>query len=137
MKHFAQRLALDVYITWDYAKLGGRMENEVLLDRVQNLLLGMEERTNSRFDKIDSRLNGIDDRLDGIDGRLDGIDARLNVLDAKVDSLTREVRLNNELLEPFIRWSNQLESEVIRLAAALQDVQSRLAKLENAPNPAL
>ena len=39
--------------------------------------------------------------------------------------------LNNELLAPFIRWSHSVENEVIRLSAQLQDVQARLAKLEN------
>ena len=44
-----------------------------MLDRVQNLLLGMEER----------------------------IGVQLRTLDTKVDSITRELTLNNELLGPL------------------------------------
>ena len=45
------------------------MDNEQLLDRVQTLLLGMEERVNVRFDKVDTRLDGMDARLNGMDAR--------------------------------------------------------------------
>jgi len=96
------------------------MDSEQLIDKVQVLLLGMEERllarmeerNGPRFDKIDARFDGVDARFDGVDARLDGVDARLDRLETKVDSLSREVRLNNELLRPFM------------------DVQARLKKLE-------
>ena|SRR5436190_927724 len=102
------------------------MDKEQLLDKIQNLLLGMEERINTRFD-------GIDNRLDGIDNRLDGVDSKLRTLDGKVESVRAEVKLHNELLAPFINWSHRIEDEVIRLSAALLDLQARLAKLENPP----
>ena len=107
------------------------MDNEQLIDRVQTLLLDMEERTNKRFDKIDTRFEAIDARFDGIDSKLDRMDARLGSVETKVDSVHRELTLNNELLAPFIRWSHSVENEVIRLSAQLQEVQARLAKLEN------
>jgi hypothetical protein len=93
------------------------MDNEQLIDRVQNLLMRMEERIGVRFD--------------GVDGRLDRMDSRLVSVETKVDSVRRELALNNELLKPFIGWSHQLEDEVIRLSAQLQDVQERLKKLEH------
>jgi archaellum component FlaC len=110
------------------------MDNEQLLDKVQNLLLGMEERINTRFEAVDRRFNGVDNRLNGLDNRLDGLDSRLQTLDGKVDSVRAEVKLHNELLAPFINWSHRIEDEVIRLSAALQDLQARLAKLENPPS---
>jgi hypothetical protein len=100
------------------------MDSEQLIDKVQVLLLGMEERLLARMEER----NG--PRFDKINARLDGVDARLDRLETKVDSLSREVRLNNELLRPFIAWSHQIEDEVIRLSAQLQDVQARLKKLE-------
>lgn len=103
------------------------MENEQLIERVQILLLGMEERTNTRLDKMDARLDKIDVRLDKIDTRLDSLEGTLG-------SVAREVKLNNELLSPFIRWSHSVEDEIIRLSAQLQDVQARLKRLEN-PQP--
>ena len=101
------------------------MDSEQLIDKVQVLLLGMEERLLARMEER----NG--PRFDKINARLDGVDARLDRLETKVDSLSREVRLNNELLRPFIAWSHQIEDEVIRLSAQLQDVQARLKKLES------
>jgi len=109
------------------------MDSEQMVDRIQNLLLGMEERTNVRFDKVDTRLDGIDARLDGVDARFDKTDARLGSIETKVDSVARELTLNNQLLAPFINWSHRVEDEIIRLSAQLQEVQARLAKLENPP----
>ena len=65
------------------------MDNVQLIDRVQTLLLGMEERTNARFDKVDSRL--------------DSIETRLGSMETELASVHRELTLNNELLAPFIR----------------------------------
>ena len=48
----------------------------------------------------------------------------------KWKSVRAEVKLHNELLAPFINWSHRIEDEVIRLSAALQDSQARLAKLD-------
>jgi hypothetical protein len=92
------------------------MDNEQLIDKVQTMLLGMEER--------------IDRRFDGVDRRLEGVEGRLGTVETKLDSVAREVTLHNQLLAPFIRWSHQIEDEVIRLSAQLQDVQARLKKLE-------
>ncbi len=83
-----------------------------MIDRIQNMLLGMEERSNVRFDRVE---------------------ARLDSLETKVDSIARELKLNNELLGPFIHWSHRVEDEIIRLSAQLQEVQARLAKLEHPP----
>jgi chromosome segregation ATPase len=94
-----------------------RMDNEQLLDRVQTLLLGMEERVDRRFDEVDRRF--------------DEVDSKIELVDRKVESVRAEVKLHNELLAPFITWSHRIEDEVIRLSAALQDLQTRLAKLEN------
>src|SRR6266567_1230662 len=102
------------------------MDNEQMIDRIQNLLLGMEERTNVRFDQVDAR-------LDQVDARLEQVDVRLGSLETKVDSVARELKLNNELLGPFIHWSHRVEDEIIRLSAQLQEVQARLAKLEHPP----
>jgi len=85
------------------------MDNELLLDRVQNLLLGMEERVDGRFQAMEERIDG---KLQAMEGRIDGkfqameerIDARLVTLDRKVDSVRAEVKLHNELLAPFITW---------------------------------
>src|SRR6266852_931036 len=102
------------------------MDNEQMIDRIQNLLLGMEERTNVRFDQVDAR-------LDNVEVRLDKVEVRLGSLETKVDSVARELKLNNELLGPFIHWSHRVEDEIIRLSAQLQEVQARLAKLEHPP----
>jgi len=109
------------------------MDSEQMVDKIQNLLLGMEERTNVRFDKVDARLDGVGVRLDKVDGRLDKMDGRLGSIETKVDSVARELTLNNELLAPFITWSHRVEDEIIRLSAQLQEVKARLAKLENPP----
>ena len=93
------------------------MDNEQLIDRVQSLLLDMEVRTNKRFDKMEIQLGSLN--------------ARLGSVETKLDSVHRELTLNNELLAPFIRWSHSVENEIIRLSAQLQEVQARLAKLEN------
>src|SRR5712691_8230689 len=95
------------------------MDNEQMIDRIQNLLLGMEERTNVRFDQADARF--------------DQMDVRLSSVETKVDSVARELKLNNELLGPFIHWSHRVEDENIRLSAQLKEVQARLAKLEHPP----
>ena len=107
------------------------MDNEQLLDRLQNLFLGMEERVNTRFDGVDNRLDGVENRLDGVENRLDGVDNRLQSLESKMESVSREFTLNNQLLSPFIHWSHRIENEIIRLSAELQDMQARLRKLEN------
>src|SRR5437667_11587846 len=115
------------------------MDNEQMIDKIQNLLLGMEERTNIRFDQVDARLDkiesrldrleirfdGVEVRLDRVEVRLDGVDVRLGSLETKVDSVARELTLNNQLLGPFIHWSHRVEDEIIRLSAQLQEVQSR------------
>ena len=56
------------------------------------------------------------------------------MIDIRLDSLTRELKLNNELLGPFIHSSHNVEEDIVRLSAQLQDVQARLKKLEN-PEP--
>jgi hypothetical protein len=78
------------------------MENEELLDKVQNLLFNMEGRMTSRFDAADVRLR----------------------------SVQREQGITNESLAPFLKWSHQLEGEVVRLSAELAEVRQRLDKLE-------
>jgi len=55
------------------------MDNEQLLDKVQNLLLGMEERINTRFEAVDRRFNGLDKRLNGLDTRLRTLDGEVEV----------------------------------------------------------
>src|SRR5579863_6577017 len=100
-----------------------RMDNEQLLDRVQSLLIGMEERVEGRFTALEER----------IDRRFDELDSKIELVDRKVESVRAEVKLHNELLAPFITWSHRIEDEVIRLSAALHDLQTRLAKLENPP----
>jgi archaellum component FlaC len=106
------------------------MDNEQLIDKVQTMLLGMEERIDRRFDGVEHRFDGVDRRLEGVDRRLEGVEGRLGTVETKLDSVAREVTLHNQLLAPFIRWSHQIEDEVIRLSAQLQDVQARLKKLE-------
>ena len=116
------------------------MGDEQLIDKIQNLLLGMEERTNVRFDKMDTRFDGVEVRLDKVEvrldkveSRLDKVESRLGAIETKVDSVARELTLNTQLLGPFIHWSHSVEDEIIRLSAQLQEVQARLAKLENLP----
>ncbi len=109
------------------------MDNEQMIDRIQDLLLGMEERTNVRFDQVDARLDSVEVRLDKVEVRLGQMDGRLGSLETKVDSVARELKLNNELLGPFIHWSHRVEDEIIRPSAQLQEVQARLAKLEHPP----
>jgi hypothetical protein len=99
------------------------MDTEQFIDRVQTMLFGMEERIGVRFD-------GVHRRLDGVERRLEGVEGRLGTVETKLDSVARKVTLHNQLLAPFIRWSHQIEDEVIRLSAQLQDVQARLKKLE-------
>jgi DNA anti-recombination protein RmuC len=109
------------------------MDSEQMLDRVQNLLLGMEGRANARFDGVEQRIGSVEERLGSVGTRLGSIETRLGSVDGKIDSVARELTLNNELLAPFIRWSHRVEDEVIRLSSELQTVQARLAKLENPP----
>jgi hypothetical protein len=106
------------------------MDNEQLLDRVQNLLLGMEERVEGKLTAMEER---IDRRFDAVDRRFDEMDSKIDLVDRKVESVRAEVKLHNELLAPFITWSHRIEDEVIRLSAALHDLQTRLAKLESPP----
>jgi chromosome segregation ATPase len=116
------------------------MDSELTLDRVQNLLLGMEGRANARFDRVEQRLSSVEGSLSSVEGslrsvegRLSSVEGRLSSVEGKIDSVARELTLNNELLAPFIRWSHRVEDEVIRLSSELQAVQARLAKLENPP----
>ena len=90
------------------------MDNNELLDAIQKLLEGSEQRTSARFDTLENRFD---------------------LLETKVDSIFRELNLQNELLAPFIRWSHQVENEVIRISVEIAEVKTRLAKLEN-PNAA-
>jgi len=78
------------------------MDNDQLLSEIQKLLEGMEQRTDAKFAIVNTRL----------------------------DSIHRELTLQNELLSPFIRWSHQVEEEVIRLSVELATVKVRLEKLE-------
>jgi hypothetical protein len=70
------------------------VDNEQLIDRVQTMLFGMEERIGVRFDRIDRRLEGIEHRLEGIERRLGTVETRL-------DSIARGGHA--ALLVPFIR----------------------------------
>lgn len=90
------------------------MDNNEPLDAIQKLLEGSEQRTSARFDTLENRFD---------------------LLETKVDSIFRELNLQNELLAPFIRWSHQVENEVIRISVEIAEVKTRLAKLEN-PNAA-
>jgi hypothetical protein len=77
------------------------VDNEQLLDKVQNLLLGLEERVNIRFDAADKRSDAMDARFDAMDARFDAMDARFDRLETKVDSISRELTLNNEFRLSF------------------------------------
>jgi hypothetical protein len=109
------------------------MQNEQLLDRVQGLLLGMEERVVAQINNVEGRLGNVEGRLGNVDTGLAILGTRVSAVETQLQSMSRELALNNELLGPFIRWSHRVEDEVIRLSAQLQDVQSRLAKLEKVP----
>jgi hypothetical protein len=91
------------------------MDNDQLLTEIQRLLEGMEQRTDAKFSNVD---------------------ARLSLIDTRLESMNRELALQNELLSPFIRWSHQVEEEVIRLSVELATVKVRLEKLENPPTAA-
>jgi hypothetical protein len=78
------------------------MNTDQLLTEIQKLLEGFEKRTDAKFTIVNARLNSID----------------------------RQLTLQNELLSPFIRWSHQVEEEVIRLSVELATVKTRLEKLE-------
>jgi hypothetical protein len=85
--------------------LESEMENEQLLDKVQNLLLGMEERINIRFEAVDGRFNGVDSRLDGIiEVRLGRVETRLGgVLHRQEGGFTfLRSYAAQQLLTPFI-----------------------------------
>jgi len=60
------------------------MDDEQLIDRVQTMLFGMEERIGVRFDRIDRR-------LEGIERRLEGIECRLGTVEKQLDSMARGV----------------------------------------------
>jgi len=94
------------------------MDNETV-DRIQLILLGFEGRIGKRLDSFEAK-----------------VDARFALVDTRLDSINRELTLQNELLSPFIRWSHQVEEEVIRLSVELATVKNRLEKLENPPTAA-
>ncbi len=92
------------------------MDNEQLVDTVQNLLLGLEERIDGKFQRMEERIDGKFQRMEErIDGKFQHMDDKLQILDRKADSVRAELKLNNELLAPFITWSHHIEGEVIRL----------------------
>ncbi len=70
------------------------MDEDRIIDKIQVLLLGMEEKTSVRFDRLESRFDRVD---------------------TKLDSVSRELALNNELMAPFLRWSHHVKDEIIRL----------------------
>ena len=54
-------------------------------------LLGFQEQTDQRFDKVDSRLDRVDGRLDKMDGRLDRVEGRLGRVETEVRQLREEL----------------------------------------------
>ena len=65
-----------------------------MLDRVQNLLVGMEERIDVQFRILETKLNSLDAKVGSLHSKVDS-------LHTKVDSIARKLTLNNELLGPF------------------------------------
>lgn len=56
---------------------------------VHRSLLGFQESTEERFDRIEGRLDGLDGRVGQVDGRLGRVEGRLNLIEQKVDELPR------------------------------------------------
>jgi archaellum component FlaC len=54
-------------------------------------LLGFQEQTDQRFDKVDARLDRVDGRLDKMDGRLDRVEGRLGRVEIEVRQLREEL----------------------------------------------
>jgi predicted nuclease with TOPRIM domain len=54
-------------------------------------LLGFQEQTDQRFDKVDARLDRVDGRLDKMDGRLDRVEGRLGRVETEVRQLREEL----------------------------------------------
>ena len=54
-------------------------------------LLGFQEQTDQRFDKVDRRLDLMDGRLDKMDGRLDRVEGRLGRVETEVRQLREEL----------------------------------------------
>jgi hypothetical protein len=56
---------------------------------VHRSLLGFQEDTIARFERIDGRFGSVDNRLERVDGRLDRAENRLERVERKVDGLPR------------------------------------------------
>ncbi len=54
-------------------------------------LLGFQEQTNQRFDKLDGQLEKIDGRFGKVDGRLGGVEGEVRGLKAEVAGLRKDL----------------------------------------------
>ena len=54
-------------------------------------LLGFQEQTDQRFDKIDRQFERVDGRFGKVDGRLDGVESEVRGLKTEVASLRKDL----------------------------------------------
>ena len=66
------------------------------LQLIVNILGGMEERFNQKFDAIDERFGAIDKKFDAIDKKFDAIDKRLAVMDERFDTIDKRLAAMDE-----------------------------------------
>ena len=64
------------------------------LQLIVNILGGMEERFNQKFDAIDKKFDAIDKKFDAIDKKFDAIDKKFDAIDRRLDAM--EERFNQK-----------------------------------------
>ena len=72
-----------------------------MLDRVQNLLVGMEERIGDHLRTLATKLDSLLTKVDSLDAKVGSLHSKVDSLHTKVDSIARKLTLNNELLGPL------------------------------------
>jgi hypothetical protein len=56
---------------------------------VHRSVLGFQEQTNERFDRVDARFDGVDARFDRVDAHLDGIEQSIDELPRALAEVVR------------------------------------------------
>jgi chromosome segregation ATPase len=85
---------------------------------VHRAVLGFQDQTNDRFDRVDARFEGVEERLDHVDARLERGDERLERLEAGMGKLDGRM--------------GKLESGMSRIDKAVDELPKALAEIVRA-----
>ena len=96
-----------------------------------DMVAGLKENMNERFDEVEERLDGVEERLDRVEERLDGFEDRFDGVDERFDKV--DSRFDD--VEAAIKELNTTQLKILNSIELIEkDVHSNRKHIERLEN---